>query len=135
MSIRVHLGGRVCLPDEARVSVFDRGFLYGDSVYETIGTVRGKLFALPEHLDRLARSAERLGLNLPPREVIERAIRETVSAAGNPESRVRVVVTRGEGKLDLDPAAAEEPNLVVIVQPLGGPTREMYETGVGVEIV
>jgi branched-chain amino acid aminotransferase len=137
MSIRVHVDGRICLPGDAKISVFDRGFLYGDSVYETVGTVGGRLFALPEHLDRLARSAERLALRLPPREQIERAIEETVAAAGNAESRVRVMVTRGsvEGPLDLDPAAAGEPGLVVIVQPLGGPTPRMYDEGVAVTIV
>lgn len=135
MSIRVHVDGHICLPQEARVSVFDRGFLYGDSVYETIGTVRGRLFALSDHLDRLARSAQRLSLRLPPRETIERAILETVAAAGNAESRVRVMVTRGGGKLELDPASADEPRLVVIVQPLGGPTPEMYDRGVAVAIV
>jgi len=57
MSIRVHIGGKVCLPEEAKISVFDRGFLYGDSVYETIGTAYGRLFALADHLIRLERSA------------------------------------------------------------------------------
>jgi branched-chain amino acid aminotransferase len=135
MSIRVHVDGKICLPEEAKVPVFDRGFLYGDSVYETIGTVRGRLFALSDHLDRLERSAQRLALRLPPRAEIERAILDTVAAAGNPESRVRVMVTRGGGKLDLDPASAGDPRLVVIVQPLGGPTPEMYEKGVAVAIV
>jgi branched-chain amino acid aminotransferase len=135
MSIRVHVDGHICLPEEAKISVFDRGFLYGDSVYETIGTVRGRLFALSDHLDRLQRSADRLGLRLPPREVIERAILDTIAAAGNAESRVRVMVTRGGGKLDLDPASAGEPRLVVIVGPLGGPTAEMYDRGVAAAIV
>ncbi len=135
MSIRVFIDGRVCLPEEARVPVLDRGFLYGDSVYETVGTVRGRLFALPEHLDRLERSAGRIGLSLPPRTAIEQAVRDTVAAAGNPESRVRVVVTRGSARGDLDPAQAEEPRLVVIAQPLGGPPPEMYQRGVAAEIV
>jgi branched-chain amino acid aminotransferase len=135
MSIRVHVDGHICLPEEAKISVFDRGFLYGDSVYETIGTVRGRLFALSDHLDRLERSAAGLALRLPPRAEIEQAILDTVAAAGNAESRVRVMVTRGGGKLDLDPASAEEPRLVVIVGPLGGPTPEMYDRGVAVAIV
>jgi branched-chain amino acid aminotransferase len=135
MSIRVHVDGHICLPEEAKVSVFDRGFLYGDSVYETIGTVRGRLFALSDHLDRLERSARGLSLRLPPRATIEQAIHDTVAAAGNAESRVRVMVTRGSGKLDLDPASAGEPRLVVIVQPLAGPTRQMYDEGVAVAIV
>jgi branched-chain amino acid aminotransferase len=100
-----------------------------------VGTSRGRLVFLDDHLDRLARSAERLYLRLPLREEIERAVRETVAAADNPESRVRIVVTRGDGAVDLDPAAAGQPRLVVIVQPLGGPPPELYEKGAEVEIV
>jgi branched-chain amino acid aminotransferase len=135
MSIRVHVGGRVLPPEEAKISVLDRGFLYGDSVYETIGTIRGRLFAVDEHLDRLERSAGRLGLQLPPRPVIESAIDETLAAAANPESRVRVIVTRGAGALDLDPGSVDDPQLVVIVSPRGGPTPDMYQNGVAIEIV
>jgi len=135
MSIRVHIGGRVCLPEEAKISVFDRGFLYGDSVYETIGTAHGRLFAARDHLDRLERSATRIGLRVPPRAEIERAVADTIEAAANPESRVRVILTRGVGKLDLDPAAANDTQLIVIVFPLGAPTPEMYEKGVAVAIV
>ena len=135
MSIRVFIDGSVCIPEEAKVSVFDRGFLYGDSVYETIGTAYGRLFAARDHLVRLERSAERIGLRVPPRATIERAIAETVAAAGNTESRVRVILTRGVGKLDLDPASCSDTRLVVIVFPLGPPTPEMFEKGVAVAIV
>jgi branched-chain amino acid aminotransferase len=135
MSIRVHIGGRVCPPEEAKISVFDRGFLYGDSVYETIGTSEGRLFATDEHLTRLERSAARIGLRAPPRAEMERAIGDTMAAANNPESRVRIMLTRGTGKLDLDPASADDPQLVVIVFPLGAPSAEMYARGVSVAIV
>jgi branched-chain amino acid aminotransferase len=135
MSIRVHIGGKVCLPEEAKISVFDRGFLYGDSVYETIGTAHGRLFAARDHLDRLERSAMRIGLRVPPRADIERAVADTIAAAGNVESRVRVVLTRGSGKLDLDPASVDDTQLVVIVFPLGPPSAEMYAKGVAVAIV
>lgn len=135
MPIRVHIGGRICPPEEAKVSVFDRGFLYGDSVYETIGTAHGKLFAARDHLDRLERSAERIGLRTPPRATIERAIADTMAAAGFPESRVRVILTRGAGELNLDPASTDDTQLIVMVFPLGAPTPEMYEKGVAVAIV
>src|SRR5499427_5640618 len=135
MPIRVHIGGRVCPPEDAKVSVFDRGFLYGDSVYETIGTAHGKLFAARDHLDRLERSAGRIGLRVPPRAQIETAIAETIAAAGNPETRVRVILTRGVGKLDLDPASCDDSRLVVIAFPLGALTPEMFEKGVAVAIV
>lgn len=135
MSIRVYIDGKVCLPEQAKISVFDRGFLYGDSVYETIGTAYGRLFATRDHLVRLERSAQRIGLRPPPREEIAEAIRQTVAAADNVESRVRVILTRGAGRLDLDPAAVDDTQLVVIVFPLGPPTPEMYSKGVGVSIV
>jgi branched-chain amino acid aminotransferase len=135
MSIRVHINGRVCLPEDAKISVFDRGFLFGDSVYETIGTANGRLFAANGHLVRLERSAQRIGLRVPARAEIEQAIRDTVAAAGNPESRVRVILTRGAGKLDLDPAAVDDTQLVVIVWPLAGPTPAMYDNGVAISIV
>ena len=135
MPIRVFIDGAVRLPEEAKVSVLDRGFLYGDSVYETIGTMYGRLFAARDHLDRLERSARRIALRVPPRAEIEAAIKETVAAAGNPETRVRVILTRGVGKLDLDPASCDDCRLVVIAFPLGPPTPEMFAKGVAVTIV
>jgi branched-chain amino acid aminotransferase len=135
MAIRVYIDGAVRLPEDAKVSVLDRGFLYGDSVYETIGTMYGRLFAARDHLDRLERSARRIGMRVPPRAEIEAAIAETVAAAGNAETRVRVMLTRGVGKLDLDPASCDDCRLVVIAFPLGAPTPEMFEKGVAVAIV
>ena len=135
MSIRVHIDGAVHSPEEAKVSVLDRGFLYGDSVYETIGTMYGRLFALRDHLDRLERSARRIGLRVPPRAEIEAAVAATVAAAGNSETRVRVMLTRGVGKLDLDPASCDDCRLVVIAFPLGPPTPAMFDKGVAVAIV
>jgi len=135
MSIRVYIDGQVREPQAARVSVFDRGFLFGDSVYETIALLDRRLIFLSEHLDRLVRSAGRIYLALPPRAQVERAIRETVAAAAEVDARIRVMVTRGAGTIDLDPASAATPELVVIVQPLGGPTAEMLETGVAVALV
>lgn len=136
MSIRVYISGQIVAAEEAKISVFDRGFLFGDSVYETVGTVRGRLFALAEHFERLERSASRVMLTLPPRSVMQKAVADTLAAAGNPESRVRIVVTRGVGRSgDLDPHAASDPQLIVIVQPLNPPARELYEQGVAVEVV
>lgn len=135
MSIRVHVNGQIVSPENARISVFDRGFLYGDSVYETVATEGGRLFALREHLDRLAQSAQRIGIVPPPSAAVEAAVVSTVAAAGNAESRVRIMVSRGEGWGDLDPASATESRLVVIVGPRGGPTPQMYAEGVGVVLV
>jgi branched-chain amino acid aminotransferase len=135
MSIRVHVGGQIVTAKDARISVFDRGFLYGDSVYETVATVKGRLFALADHLDRLRRSAERIGIVAPSRVAIEAAVHATVVAAGNAESRIRIIVSRGEGWGDIDPAGAVDPQLIVIVAPRGGPTSEMYADGVEIAVV
>ena len=85
MPIRVYIDGAVRTPEEAKVSVLDRGFLYGDSVYETIGSLYGRLFATRDHLDRLERSAQRIGLRVPPRPEIEKAIAETVAVTMPPD--------------------------------------------------
>jgi len=117
------------------VPVFDRGFLYGDSVYEVLRTVDGRPFAMREHLDRLARSAAGLELGLPPRADIERAIADTLAAAGEPNAYVRIIVTRGAGELGLDPALADGPRLVVIAKAANLPPAEHYRDGVEVAIV
>jgi branched-chain amino acid aminotransferase len=135
MTTRVYVDGEIREEREARVSIFDRGFLYGDSVYEVTRTFGGAAFALPDHLERLERSARAIGLELPPRTEIEHALAETLRAAGNRDSYVRIVVTRGEGELGLDPALADRPRLIVLVRPVAELPKEIYEKGVEVAIV
>src|SRR5438067_11348334 len=101
MPVLVNVEGRLVPPEQAFVSVFDRGFLYGDSVYEVARTYGGRPFELGRHLDRMDRSADRIGLTPPPRQRIEGEIQRTLDAARNAESYVRIVVTRGEGRLGL----------------------------------
>ena len=89
---------------EARVSVFDRGFLYGDSVYETLRSYEGRCFRLDSHLSRLQRSADLLGMRMPvPLEQLSAEVDATVAAANAPECAVRIVITRGEGPMGIDP--------------------------------
>jgi branched-chain amino acid aminotransferase len=131
VSTLVVLDGQHCPPGEPRVSVFDRGFLYGDSVFETLRTYGGKAFALDEHLERLERSAERVFIPLPvPSAELAVEIDSAIQAAGNLESYVRVMLTRGQGPLGLDPALAERPLRVIIVQPLQPLPPELYERGI-----
>jgi branched-chain amino acid aminotransferase len=135
MPTRVFLDGKVVLPEEARVSVFDRGFLYGDSVYEVLRTFAGRPFALGEHLDRLDHSAAGIRLPLPPLVAVEAATRATLAAAGNAESYVRVVITRGSGPIGLDPALGVRPALIVIVRELELPDARLYRDGAEVALV
>jgi branched-chain amino acid aminotransferase len=120
---------------EARVSVFDRGFLYGDSVYEVTRALRGVPFALDDHLDRLDRSAAGILLVPPERQTIRQAVLDTVKASGLDDAYVRIVVTRGAGEIALDPAAADEPRLIVIVRSPKPPPPEAYRDGVEVAVV
>jgi len=135
MPTRVYLDGTVVPPEEARVSVFDRGFLYGDSVFEVLRTFGGRPFALGDHLDRLGRSAAGLRLPPPPRPGIEAAVRGTLAAAGNAESYVRVLVTRGAGPIGLDPALSDRPTLIVIVRELELPDPRLYRDGAELALV
>ena len=138
MPSKVYLStaGRPVDPAEASVSVFDRGFLYGDSVYETLRTAGGHAVELTRHLGRLRRSAAGIGLEVPFTDVALRAaIAETHAASGNADSYARVIVTRGTGPLMLDPRMSESPLLVVLVQELKLPAPALYETGLAVQIV
>jgi branched-chain amino acid aminotransferase len=135
VATRVLIDGRITDESHATIPVFDRGFLYGDSVYEVMRTAGGRPVDLGLHLERLERSAAAIAIAAPTRDVLVGAIRETLAAAGNAESYVRVVVTRGDGEIGLDPALADRPRLIVIVRPLVLPDAALYETGVGVAIV
>lgn len=123
-------------PDDAKISVFDRGFLYGDSVYETMRTAGGWPLELSRHLARLRRSGDGIGLAIPWDDAaLADAIARTHAAAGNAESYVRLVVTRGSGPVALDPRKSEDPLLVVLVQPLVLPEPAAYERGISAVIV
>jgi branched-chain amino acid aminotransferase len=132
----VYIDGVRFAPSEAKVSVFDRGFLYGDSVFETVRSYHGKLYALDEHIDRLRSSANSVGIAVPVADaVIAGEARAALQDAGNEESYVRVMLTRGQGPLGLDPALAKEPCRVVIVEPLQPLASTMYLEGVKVHCV
>lgn len=131
MAVAVVINGRTQPPSEAKISVFDRGLLYGDSVFETLGTYGGRPFALDEHLTRLRRSAGLVHIDPGVSDdIIERDVAQGLEAAGNRESYVRVIVTRGSGEMGLDPALAVAPQRIVIVTPLTRPSAETYEKGV-----
>lgn len=145
----VNMNGVLVPPGQAKVSVFDRGFLYGDSVYEVIRTYRRRPFELDRHLARLRRSAARLSLALPweegrARQEILRTLEATPELlAPDPDAApwnigeisLRVMMTRGAGELGLDPALAEDPVAIVIAAPLRGPPLRAYGEGVACRVV
>jgi branched-subunit amino acid aminotransferase/4-amino-4-deoxychorismate lyase len=122
--IQANSNGRLHDAREPSLSPLDRGFLYGDAVYEVWRTYRGVLFAWPDHCERLERSAAALGLGLPwSREVLLDEIRRTVASFQSCSNYrgdlyVRLQVTRGGGPIGLDPALAVRPNWVLLVRAL-----------------
>ncbi|MBT8454027.1 MAG: aminotransferase class IV [Deltaproteobacteria bacterium] len=133
---KVAIDGEVFDRDEARVSVFDRGFLYGDSVFEVYRTYAGVPFAEREHLERLARSAARIMIPMPVSiETLCSEVRATLEAAGEGDWYVRVIVTRGTGPLTYDPTTAQSPLRVIIAAPVSVPPAERYEQGIAVALL
>ena len=118
-------------PADAKVSVFDRGFLYGDSIYETMRTAGGgKPVELERHLQRLTRSGDGIFMDLPLSvDALGALIARTHDATGNDESYVRLMITRGAGPIGLDPRKSDAPTIVIVAQPLELPSEETYSRG------
>jgi branched-chain amino acid aminotransferase len=118
MQATVNVNGRITDAQDAVVSVFDHGFLFGEGVYETLRTYNGRPFLLERHLHRLRASATAISLELPLDDSAFTArIDETVGASGIGHERyVRLLLTRGIGDLSYDPAACPTPTVIVIVK-------------------
>lgn len=113
--MKVWIDGSIVDGSEARISVFDHGLLYGDGVFEGIRVRAGRVFRLDQHLARLAYGAKAIALTLPYSLAEIRAIvTDTVAALGEPESYVRLVITRGEGPLGVDPLTCPQAKLFCI---------------------
>ena len=128
---QVWIDGRAVRAENACVSVFDRGFLYGDSVFETLRTYGNQPFALEAHLERLQKSAQQVFIELPcSLDTLASEVNQAVLAAGFDETYVRVMVTRGRGALGLDPGLAETPLRVLLLTRLQPPPRNDYDEGI-----
>ena len=126
---RVYVNGKLYDKDEAKVSVYDHGLLYGDGVFEGIRVYNSKVFKHDEHLARLYESAKHIALEIPMTVGdLKAAVEETVKANGLTEGYIRLVVTRGPGTLGLDPRGCQ-PNVIVIADTISLYPTELYETG------
>lgn len=128
MPLLTNLNGHIS--DQAQISVLDRGFLYGDSVYEVIRTFQGHHFGLKEHLIRLRQSAAYLYMAVPWTDGdIQSEVERTLAQAEWTESYIRVVVTRGtEPFIALQPSAELQPNLLIVVSEIA-PDPVLSEAG------
>jgi branched-chain amino acid aminotransferase len=132
-NVQIWIDGIRKVPENAHVSVLDLGFLYGDSIFETLRTYGKTPFALSEHMQRLQQSADRVLIQLPlGLDALSEEVTRAVQASPFEESYVRVMVTRGLGALGLDPRKAVQPLRVVLVAPLSAPPLADYQHGIGV---
>jgi branched-chain amino acid aminotransferase len=129
----ISIDGRLVPREEARISVFDHGLLYGDGVFEGIRIYDRRIFRLDAHLARLEASAHAIGLALPmDRPTLAAAVEETVRANRQEQGYIRLVVTRGEGPLGLDPTTCARPCVIIIVAALAVYPAEHYTSGIRV---
>jgi branched-chain amino acid aminotransferase len=114
--MKVWLDGRVVEGSEARIPVTDHGFLYGDGIFEGMRVWSRRLFRFEEHLARLGAGSRAIGLEIPGGlGAVREAVTQTVRAHGQPDAYVRLIVTRGEGALGVDPTTCPQPRLLCIV--------------------
>lgn len=131
----IFLNDRFVRKEDALISVFDHGFLYGDGVYETLRSYGPHIFLLHEHLRRLYRSADLIGLTIPLAEerwssILAEAMRRNHVGQAGRDAYLRITISRGPGDIGLDPALCTVPTIVVLAKPLTRPADHLYQTGV-----
>ena len=133
MSIQIYIDGKFYPKEEAKISVFDHGFLYGDGVFEGIRAYNGRVWKLDEHLERLYESAKAIMLPIPLTiEETKEATLETLRRNDLHDAYIRLVVSRGAGDLGLDPRKCPKPCVVVIADKIVLYPEELYNTGLKV---
>ena len=129
----IYIDGKFYPEDEAKISVFDHGLLYGDGVFEGIRAYEGRIFKLEEHLARLEDSAKAILLKLPlSRKEIEKAVLETCQKNKMKSGYLRLVVTRGKGYLGLSPDRCKKPTIIIIASELELYPEKYYREGLKV---
>lgn len=114
----VYLDGQFLPADEAKISVFDHGFLYGDGLFETMRSYRGRIFLLAEHLDRLENSAKAIALRLPfDRTAIHKVLGKLIELNGE-NLYIRLTVSRGPGPVGIDPGLCPTPTVLITSKPI-----------------
>lgn len=133
MSLIIYLDGKFVPEEEAKVSVFDHGFLYGDGVFEGIRAYHGRVFRLRQHIDRLYDSAKAICLDIPlTKEEMREVILETCRRNNLKDCYIRTIVSRGKGDLGLDPKKCPQPSIVNIASTITLYPEEYYQNGLEV---
>jgi branched-chain amino acid aminotransferase len=131
--MKIYIDGKYYNRKDAKISVFDHGLLYGDGIFEGIRIYNGKVFKLREHIERLYQSARSLLLEIPiGRNKMEKAVLDTVRKNAKENGYIRLVVTRGEGPLGLDPGQCARASVIIIVGDIQLYPQEYYKKGISV---
>jgi branched-chain amino acid aminotransferase len=129
--LQVYIDGKFYPKSEAKISVYDHGFLYGDGVFEGIRAYNGVVFKLKEHVDRLYRSAHAIMLNIPlTKEEMIQAVVATLRKNQMKDSYIRLVVSRGVGDLGLDPRKCPKAAVIIITDTINIKAGNAKETGI-----
>ncbi len=130
MAFKIFINGKLYDRENAKISVYDHGLLYGDGVFEGLRSYRGKVFRLEQHLKRLWDSARAICLEIPmTRESLAKAVNDTLAANGIRDGYIRLVVTRGVGTLGLDPNRTSDPQVIIITDHIALYPEEFYRNG------
>ena len=133
MTLKININGKYFDKENAKISVYDHGFLYGDGVFEGMRSYGGKVFRLKQHLDRLWASAKGIWLTIPiTQEQMAQQVNDTLATNGIKDGYIRLVVTRGAGALGLDPNRCSDPQVIVITDHIQLYPKEMYENGLSI---
>jgi branched-chain amino acid aminotransferase len=129
--MKIYINGKYYKKEDAKISVFDHGLLYGDGVFEGIRIYHGRVFRLREHIERLYQSAKAILLDIPiKREAMETAVIETVKMNKKENGYIRLIVTRGEGLLGIEPASCKKPTVIIIISDIQLYPEEYYKKGI-----
>jgi branched-chain amino acid aminotransferase len=136
MPLKIYISGKFYDKDDAKISVYDHGFLYGDGVFEGLRSYGGKVFRMEQHLKRLWDSAKAIWLEIPiSRQNLAEAINETLRINKIADGYIRLVVTRGGGELGLDPNRTSDPQVVIIADTIKLYPEELYRQGLEIVTV
>jgi branched-chain amino acid aminotransferase len=130
MSLQIYISGEYFAKEDAKISVYDHGLLYGDGVFEGMRSYSGKVFRLSEHMDRLWQSARAICLEIPlSKAEMSKAVQETLRRNELTDAYIRLIVTRGSGTLGLDPNRCSHPQVIIITDHIALYPAEYYENG------
>ena len=130
MTLQIYINGKLYDKQDAKISVYDHGLLYGDGVFEGMRSYSGKVFRLEQHLARLWNSAKAIWLTIPmTRETMAKAVADTLAANKLSDAYIRLVVTRGAGTLGLDPNRTSDPQVIIITDTITMYPQEYYANG------